>query len=272
MLTERLDLRTGDTPWDDATWNMPAADDLPRSGCDVAIVGSGITGAILAERLSADGHSVVVLDRRSPGLGSTAASTAQIMWAMDVPLSELADRLGEAEATRRWTRVHEAVARFGERLDRLQIDSGRLACPTVYLEGPELDAAGLEREAALHGRNGLPSRFLDARATAERFDIEPRASIVSADGFALDPVKTCRGLLERARQRGAVLCYPQNVASIARTSAGACVSLEGGAEIVARHVVLATGYEKAELFLPPAFKLISTFVIATAPGVAPLWR
>ncbi len=37
-------------------------------------------------------------------------------------------------------------------------------------------------------------------------------------------------------------------------------------------MILATGYERASLFLPPAFGLHSTFAIATPPGGAPLWR
>ena len=272
MLTEQIDLRTGDTPWDDHLWDIPSSDPLPETPCDVAVIGSGITGAILAERLAARGLSVVLLDRRPPGMGSTAASTAQIMWAMDVPLSELASRIGEDQAVRRWRRVYDAVIRFGERLEAGQIDSGRYACPTVYLEGPQLDAEALEKEAALHARHGLPSRFLDAPQTAERFAIAPRASIVSDGGFALDPVKTCHSLLDRARQRGAKLCYPAEVVSLKDGGSSVDLTLAGGDTIGAKQVVLATGYERAGLFLPPAFRLISTFVVATGSHVAPQWR
>lgn len=45
-----------------------------------------------------------------------------------------------------------------------------------------------------------------------------------------------------------------------------------GREIQARQVILASGYERAPLFLPAAFTLLSTFVMATSPGSAPLWR
>jgi glycine/D-amino acid oxidase-like deaminating enzyme len=43
-------------------------------------------------------------------------------------------------------------------------------------------------------------------------------------------------------------------------------------KLTADRIILATGYERPELFLPPAFSLISSFAIATAPGTAPLWR
>ncbi len=44
--------------------------------CDVAVVGAGITGALIADELAGHGHDVVVLDQRDVCWGSTAASTA----------------------------------------------------------------------------------------------------------------------------------------------------------------------------------------------------
>jgi glycine/D-amino acid oxidase-like deaminating enzyme len=38
------------------------------------------------------------------------------------------------------------------------------------------------------------------------------------------------------------------------------------------HAILATGYERARLYLPPAFDLYASYAIATTPGTAPLWR
>ena len=40
------------------------------------VVGAGISGALIAEMLARDGHRVLVVDRRGPALGSTAANTA----------------------------------------------------------------------------------------------------------------------------------------------------------------------------------------------------
>ena len=42
--------------------------------------------------------------------------------------------------------------------------------------------------------------------------------------------------------------------------------------MTARDVILATGYERARLFLPEAFSVSSSYAIATPPGTAPLWR
>jgi len=271
-LTEHHDLRTGNPPWDDARWDVPASDALPDARADVAIIGAGISGSIIAERLSETGMSVLLLDRRAPGLGSTAASTAQVMWAMDVPLSTLAADLGFGEAARRWRRVYRAVRGLAERMDVLGIDGEKQDCPTVYLEGPMLDADALTREAELHRKAGLPSEFLDAGSVASRFGIATRAAIVSSGGFSIDPVKTAHGMLEVARAHWARICHPVDVVSLTSRKDGVSLSLAGGGVVEAGAVILASGYERAALFLPPAFSLLSTFVMATAPGVAPAWR
>lgn len=268
-LTEHHDLRGGDPVWHAIA--PPPADRLPESA-DVAIIGSGIMGAAIAERLSADGHRVVLLDRRPPGHGSTAASTAELMWAMDVPLIHLARTLGEEEAARRWVRVHRAVRSLGDRIDALGIDCARVDRPTLYLAGSLLDADALAEEGAMHRRHGLPSVFLDADAVAARFGIAKRAALVSSGGFQVDPVALTHGLLDHVRSRGGAICHPHDVVALDQRPDGIVLRLAGGAAVEAGTAILAGGYERARMFLPAEFSLLSSFVLASPPGLAPLRR
>ena len=86
---------------------------------------------------------------------------------MDVPLTHLSKSIGEAEAARRWIRVHGAVRALGDRIDALGIDCARVDRPTLYLEGTLLDAEALAEEGAMHRVHGLPSTFLDAGAVSD---------------------------------------------------------------------------------------------------------
>ncbi len=271
-LTEHRDLRSGTVPWREQDWNTRASDPFPEKSVDIAILGSGISGAILAERLASSHISVAVFDRRPPAHGSTAASTAQVMWAMDLPLSHLAEDIGEAEAARRWTRVYRSVRDFADRTDGLGIDCGRADRPTVYLAGNVLDDKALAVEADLHRKHGLPSSFLPADAIEERFGISPRAGIVSEGGFEVDPVKLCHGLLDKAARNGAQIVYPVDVVALHPATDGIVLESADGQRCHAKDVILATGYERAQLFLPPAFRLLTTFAIATTPQSAPMWR
>lgn len=267
-LTEHHELRLGDADWDHDP--PPPSVPLPER-TDVAIVGAGITGAMIAERLAASGARVALIDRRPPGRGSTAASTALVMWEMDVPLTDLAREIGTEQAARRWRRVHEAVVRLKARIDADRIDCDAAFRPIVYLDGPLLPGDALVREGEARRAAGLPSDWLDAGTVASRFGIAPRAALVSGDSFAVDPLRLTLAMLDRACARGATVTWPCDVTAIETVDHGIALRTPQGM-LIADRVVLATGYERPPLFLPPQFTLLSSFAIATAPGTAPLWR
>lgn len=55
----------------------------------VLVIGGGITGALIAHRISSCGMKVTVVDKRHVGYGSTAASTSMLQYEIDVPLFQL---------------------------------------------------------------------------------------------------------------------------------------------------------------------------------------
>ena len=119
-VTQHRDLRTGRPIWLRHRRLPLAIKELARSlRCDVVIVGAGISGALIAETLSDAGLDVVVVDRRGPAAGSTAASTAMLQYEIDLPLSQMAGRIGTERATRIWRRSRLAVDALRERTERL---------------------------------------------------------------------------------------------------------------------------------------------------------
>src|SRR5687768_8320197 len=76
---------------------------------EVAIIGGGISGALTAYYLSKEGCDVVVLDKRSIGMGSTCASTSILQYEVDTPLFELAEKVGEQNAVRSLQMGVEAI-------------------------------------------------------------------------------------------------------------------------------------------------------------------
>ena len=270
-LTERRDLRGGRTSWRAEDIPIVQSDPLPEGRVEVAIIGAGIMGAAVAERLSAQGRRVAVLDRRPPAHGSTAASTALVMWGIDVPLSHLSLELGFDEAARRWNRVFVAVNDLAARIDEQGLDCDRIERPELYLAGTLLDEAGLREEVALRVRAGLPSVFIEAPEVAERYGIAPRAALLSRGAWEVNPVKLTTALLERARSSGCTVSWPIDVVAI-ESRKHLRLQLDDGRSLVAAHVVIAGGYERAPLFLPTDFSLKSSYAIATPRDTPPLWR
>ena len=72
-----MDLRSGHAFWPIKNGLLASYPPLLHDeACDVAIIGGGITGALVANRLVGEGVDVVLLDKRDIATGSTAASTA----------------------------------------------------------------------------------------------------------------------------------------------------------------------------------------------------
>ena len=59
-----MDLKSGNPFWPEISNGEPIIERLQDDVvCDVVVVGAGLTGALIAHRLSAEGLKVVVLDR-----------------------------------------------------------------------------------------------------------------------------------------------------------------------------------------------------------------
>ena len=132
MVTKPKDLRTGQSIWDArrerGVAHLPLSADVNTT---VLVIGAGITGAMIAEALSAAGHEVVVVDKRGPAKGSTAASTALVQYEIDTPLTHLARKIGKPAAIRAWRRSRLAVDSLAARLQELNPNEAVLRIPGI---------------------------------------------------------------------------------------------------------------------------------------------
>jgi glycine/D-amino acid oxidase-like deaminating enzyme len=265
---EQDDLRSSRTPW--AAQPPPPIEPIADSfRCEALVIGAGITGALVAERLTRQGRQVVIIDRQLPSLGSTVASTAMLLWEIDRPLFELAQLYNFEKAVRCYRSSHHAA----RGLLSLVTEHG-IACQmrprlSLYLavdDSPKL----IKDEFALRSRADLPSLFLDHAELLNRFGIARAGALLSSDAADADPVQLTRGLLDIALQRGARLLKANAVAYDSAVSA-VTVGLENGLSIEARHVVLATGYMMPDIVRPTAQQPASSWAIATRRQPNALW-
>src|SRR5690349_19945760 len=68
--------------------------------CDIAIIGAGITAALVADALIATGKRIVALDSRDVAQGSTSASTALLQFEIDTHIVDLEPLLGAKPSIR----------------------------------------------------------------------------------------------------------------------------------------------------------------------------
>jgi ribulose 1,5-bisphosphate synthetase/thiazole synthase len=121
LVSARIDLRTGVSIWQKGRIQATSRGNLTRDvRADVIVVGAGVSGALIAEMLTSNGHDVVVVDRRGPARGSTAASTALVLYEIDEPLSSLSTLIGKTDAMRAWRRSQQAVTGLAARTTELE--------------------------------------------------------------------------------------------------------------------------------------------------------
>jgi glycine/D-amino acid oxidase-like deaminating enzyme len=238
------------------------------SRCDVLVIGAGITGALVAERLTREGREVVLVDRERPGEGSTLASTAMLLWEIDHPLGELTELYGFERATRCYHASLSAARGLKRLVAQLRLQCRMRDRQALYLAAGSANM--LRNEAELRSRAGLPTMFLDHRAVKDRFGFERPAGILSPDAADADPVALTHGLLEIVLGRGAQLLKGEAVA-FDTTPTGVVVGFDHGAEVWARSVVLATGYAMPPIVHSTIQRPSSTWAIATAPRPLQLW-
>lgn len=272
-MTRKLDLRTGRPVWHAYRAPSVPTGKLTRDiRTDVAIVGMGISGALIAEALTDAGHAVVCIDRRGPLLGSTAATTALVQFEIDQPLSKLARSIGREQAERAWRRSRLAVLNLRTRVGELGIRCNMETRSSLYLAGDVLDAPALRDEAEARRLAGIHATYLAASELQDQCGIRRQGAILSHDNLALDPRKLTAGLLHRALECKARFYAPVEAVSIQTGREEAVVVTAEGPTITAGHVVLATGYELVANPIPATdHKIISTWAIATKPQRQALW-
>lgn len=239
---------------------------------DVAVIGGGITGALIAEHLTARGFSVVIVDRQEPDFGSTAASTAMLQWEIDSTLSELETWYGFERAAGIYRRSAAAVAGFAKLIAANGIACGFRPRNTLYLAANQEGARDLQAERQLRRRAGLPGVYLEHPDLFTQFEFDRDGAIYSPGSAEADPLLLTWALIAIAVRRGAQL-LKASVTSLHSDGDHVTAETDGGHVIQARHLVLATGYSMPGLEMPKLHRVSSSWAFATVPqDPARLWR
>lgn len=271
-MPRKLDLRTGRAVW--FTYRAPTVhfDELTRDAkADVLIVGMGISSAMMAEALTAQGRSVICVDRRGPLKGSTPATTALVQFEIDQPLTTLSRMIGKAAARQAWRRSRLAVTNLRGRIDELGINCDLIGRQSLYLAGSTLGPSDLRAEAEARREAGIAAEYLTASELKSRFGIVRDGAILSHNNLALNPRQLTAGLFNKALQRKAKFYSPVEATTFHDTRDEVIVGTKNGPTITAKHVVLATGYELTDIVPNAAHQIISTWAIATRPQLRNLW-
>ena len=233
--------------------------------CDAAVIGGGITGALVAYHLVEAGVDTVVLDKRDVGWGSTAGSTALLQYEIDVSLVDLGEKLGVDHATRAYLACRDAIHKLEQVAGRLSGDTGFSRKRSLYLATRKRDRKALVAEFGARRSIGIDLDWLDEPDVASRFSFRRPAALLSRDAAQVDPYAFAHALLHDATARGARVFDRTTVKAVDVSGISPVLRTTDGRTIRARRVVFAAGYETTPFLRRDIGKLVSTYALASEP-------
>ncbi len=238
--------------------------------CDVAVLGAGISGALVADALAQAGLQVVVLDKHYPGTGATSASTALLQYDIDVHLRDLRQRYSDAARADAALRVvYRSFSRLNEIAEELGPHSiGYQSTTSLYLASKKSEVRELALEAEARQQIGLPSHFLPGADVQARYGIDRPGAILSKEAAQVDALRLALALHARAAQHGARLFERTEVVDYAADAGGVTLTTAHNFKVRARHVVVCTGYETPQWAKGIRVTLKSSFAVVTEPLAA----
>ena len=233
--------------------------------CDVAVIGAGITGSLVALELTRRGLDTVVIDRRDAGGGSTSASTSMLQYEIDELLIDLDSAYGWEVASTAYQECSRGISLVERATQSVGENCGFRRSPSVFMALKTRDVEVLRREFEARERAGFIVNWLDSGELMEKWGLVGRAAIESADGASVDPYALCHHALATVEARGARVYDRTEAVNYEFNQTNARITTNRGASIRAGQVIMATGYETKQLLPDLPFVLHSSFALVTEP-------
>jgi glycine/D-amino acid oxidase-like deaminating enzyme len=233
--------------------------------CDLAIIGGGITGALLGHRFAEEGIHTVLLEGREMGYGSTGACTALLQYELDLHLTDLAERIGTPAAQRCYRICLDALLGVERLAADVGGDSEYSRRRSLYLASARRDVKALERERKARREIGIDVDLLAPSDIRGRFSFERPAALLSELAGEIDPLRFTHALLAAAGREGLEAYDRTGVSRYQSDRKGVLLETADGWRVRARKAIFATGYNIPPFVPRRSISLHSTFAFATSP-------
>lgn len=232
---------------------------------DVAIIGSGISGALVAYYLCKAGIKVAQVDRRHAALGSTVACTSLLQYEIDKPMHELAEIIGSKSATRCYELCRAAIYKLQQVCAEVKNGGSFKLRPSLQYASFRKDIEKLAKEFEWRKKAGFNVSWLEEADLRKLFGLIAPAAILSADGGEVDAYLETHAILQYCLKKGTKVYDNTNVTGIHHSKRGIKLTTDTGYSIRAKKLVMACGYETQQYLPKKIAALYSTYALVTEP-------
>lgn len=234
--------------------------------CDVAIIGAGISGALVAWYLGKAGIKTIIIDKRHAGTGSTSASTALLQYEIDVPLYELIKKVGEDNAVESYKLCLDAIGKIEKICSVAAPDAEFMRKPSLQYASQLNHVEKLSKEYDARKKYGFEVQWLNEQQVINKYGFSKPAGLLCKDGAEIDAYKFTHDILKYCSKHfNAKVFDKTTIGNINKTKSGIELITENGIKMNCKKVVIACGYE-SEAYLPEKVtKLHATYAIVSEP-------
>ncbi len=233
---------------------------------DVLIIGSGITGALVAHFLCENKVKCIIVDKRMESTGSTTASTAQLQYEIDEYLYDLIEKVGEKNAVKAYKMCLESISTLETIVKKLKIDADFKRVPSLYLASDAKGKKELKKEFEIRRKHGLPVEYLNQEELISKFDIDRKAALYNNESAQVDTYKLCQAILDFHRQHSGLEVYSHTDIVEIKSSQNTITAITDKKIVIkAKKIIAAPGFESESLLDEKVMKLESTYVLVSQP-------
>lgn len=232
---------------------------------EVAIIGAGITGALVGYHLAKAGVQVALLEKRHAGMGSTSASTALLQYEIDTHLTQLAAWFGEEKAARSYHLCLDSILKLKNLCNELNISNEFQLKKSFYYASRGRDVKKLQQEYKLRRKHGIELEYLERKEIEQLFPFSAPVALLSEVGGQVDAYQLTHGLLHEIIKLGGNVHNQSEIKDIHYHSDAVELTTYDNYKISAKRIVIAAGYESQRYLHQKVENLNSSYAIVSEP-------
>lgn len=233
---------------------------------DVVVIGSGITGALVAHELCEAGIKCCLIDKRTPSTGSSSASTALLQYEIDEPLYKMAKSVGEKSALMAYRSCLQAISDIETVFKKIGVNPGFERVPSVFYASNRQGQKIIEKEYEIRKKHDLPVTFLKAKEVKKLYGFDAPCALMNEESAQIDAYLAAVTLLDYHMKKEELEVYTHtSVQKCIKKGSGYELVTDKGHKIKCKYVIVAAGFE-AGTFLPKkVMQLTSTYALISEP-------
>lgn len=227
--------------------------------CDIAVIGAGITGALISHSLNKAGFNTVVIDKRDVANGSTSATTSLLRYEIDTMLVDLVKIIGEEGAIACYRAGVHSLNTLEKLIKKEKLDGGYERKQSLQVAHDRSGIPKLLKEFLFRKKHGFNVTWLSSQEIYERYKMDSLPGILSKEGASIDAYLLAHELLLKNSHEG-LRIFDHSAIKEIMYGDRVTITTEHGNRIECKRVIFCTGYETLSMFKEKYAKIKSTFV------------